>query len=278
MDDNKRPVYSVDDYYPKSETPFEEVPKNDQISASDDHNDTKPNDFEESSYSYKEETDTDIHMMRCPNCGNEVASNMNFCSLCGYHFQKEQDTPYPLNNTRIDGYLVDDIAAFVGMNYQTYFKKFQKVSDGKISFNWAAAIFSNRWLAYRGMFKTAFLFSIVINIFSLIVSYIVLSMYYTAGTTISESSYMQINMFSMVLSIAIGLITGILGDSLFWKHTKKHLDSLHCHGSEAWSDRKISQTLRMRGGYKFGYAVLIICFDLTCNEAITMLLEKLLVG
>jgi len=284
MDDNKRPVYNVDDYYPKRSSGYDEVSEPDEAPDAENNNYTESDDTwsnlsdRDSSYdnSSTQDHDSSAPMMRCPNCGNEVASNMNFCSLCGYHFPKEQETPYPLNNTRIDGYLVDDIAAFVGMNYQTYFRKFQKVVDGKISFNWAAMIFSNRWLAYRGMFKTAFLFSIVINAFSFVVSYIVLSMYYSAGTTISDASYAQINMFSMMLSLAIGLITGVLADSIYWKHTKRHLDQLKCQGREPWSNRKIAQTLHVRGGYKFGYALLIICFDITCNEAITVLLEKLL--
>ena len=281
MDDNKRPIYNVDDYYPKHSSGYDEENQPDTRSDAEDntYTDTEQaqnTSTEESSYNNASSGESYEQLMRCPNCGNEVASSMNFCSLCGYHFPKDKETPYPLNNTRIDGYLVDDIAAFVGVNYPSYLRRFQKVIDGKITINWAAVLFSNRWLAFRGMFRTAFLFSIGINIFSFFISYIVLSMYHSAGTTISDASYTQISMFSMMLSLAIGLITGVLADSLYWKHTKKHLDAFNCRDREPWSNLKLAKTLQLRGGCKIGYALLIIFFDVTCNEAITMLLQKLL--
>jgi len=273
MDDNKRSGYSVDDYYPKSSSQFPEAADN---SSSDDQRSEHTQFHQEDTSSYNNSSNDTSGFRRtvtCPNCGNETSSDMNFCGLCGYHFPKSEDTPYPLNNTRIDGYLVEDIATFVGPNHPTYLRKFQNVSEGRMSFNWAAAIFSNRWLAYRGMFKAAVIFSVVVNTISAIISYVILSMYFSAGTTMSEASYSQINTFSIILSIAIGLIVGLVGDSYYWKYAKKQMDRLRCRDREPISNRKISQTLRMRGSCKFAYAMLIICFDLSMNEIVTYILQ-----
>ena len=264
MDDNKRRVYSVDDYYPNpSSEPGEETDENNSCDAPD------PENTENS----RREEEQGFDMLTCPKCGNRVSADMNFCSMCGYHFPKSQDTPYPLNNTRIDGYLVDDIASFVAVNPSTYIRKFQKVSEGRISFNWAAAIFSNRWLAYRGMFRTAFLFSIIVNTISGIISYIILMMFQTMGTELTDTTSSEIYMFSMMLSVAIGLIMGLIGDSLYWKRARQVMDRYGCQGREPVSDQRIARSLRALGGCKMGYALLIILFDLSFNEMITYVLQ-----
>ena len=263
MEDNKRPVYSVDDYYPKpSSEPDGETDEN-MSGSTPEPEDTADRGQDEKSFG----------MLTCPKCGNQVSADMNFCSLCGYHFPKTQDTPYPLNDTRIDGYLVDDIASFVAINPSTYIRKFQKVSEGKISFNWAAAIFSNRWLAYRGMFRTAFLFSIIVNTISGLISYMILMMFQTMGTELTDTTSSEIYMFSMMLSVAIGLIMGLIGDSLYWKRARQVMDRYSCRNREPVSDQRIARSLRALGGCKMGYALLIILFDLSFNEMITYVLQ-----
>ena len=147
MEDNRRTTHSVDDYYPKPSR--DEEPSQENLSNRPDAEDTDANDTRadrtDSYGSYADASDENggagfsdnsrdedpygqsSHSseeyaggtLTCPRCGNEVPANMNFCSLCGYHFPKTADTPYPLNNTRIDGYLADDIAQFVGPNYNT---------------------------------------------------------------------------------------------------------------------------------------------------------------
>lgn len=304
MEDNRRTTHSVDDYYPKPSR--DEEPSQENLSNRPDAEDTDANDTRAdrtNSYgSYADASDENggagfsdnsrdedpygqsSHSseeyaggtLTCPRCGNEVPANMNFCSLCGYHFPKTADTPYPLNNTRIDGYLADDIAQFVGPNYNTYLRKFQRVSEGHVSFNWAAAVFSNRWMAYRGMFRQAVIFSLILNAFSGIVSYLILTLFQSLGTQISDSTYLQLNMFSMALTVCVGLIVGLIGDSMYWKRAKKMMDQLSCRGREAVSDQRIARSLRAAGGCKMGYAILIIFFDLSINQIISAILSQLM--
>ena len=306
MEDNRRTTHSVDDYYPKPSR--DEEPQQEQTSGTtdSDKNTTDGGSYADNAYDYgssgntsDENTDADSNntwhndrdtysqnrpgadeytgrTLTCPRCGNEVPGNMNFCSLCGYHFPKSTDTPYPLNSTRIDGYLIDDIAQFVGPNYNTYLKKFQRVSEGHVSFNWAAAIFSNRWMAYRGMFRQAVIFSLILNAFSGVISYLILTLFQSLGTQLSDSTYLQLNMFSMALTVCVGLIVGLIGDSMYWKRTKKIMDQLSCKGREALSNQRIAKSLRTAGGCKMGYAILIIFFDLSMNQIISSVLAQLL--
>ena len=304
MEDNRRTTHSVDDYYPKPSR--DEEPSQENLSNRPDAEDTDANDTRadrtDSYGSYADASDENggtgfsdnsrdedpygqsSHSseeyaggtLTCPRCGNEVPANMNFCSLCGYHFPKTADTPYPLNNTRIDGYLADDIAQFVGPNYNTYLRKFQRVSEGHVSFNWAAAVFSNRWMAYRGMFRQAVIFSLILNAFSGIVSYLILTLFQSLGTQISDSTYLQLNMFSMALTVCVGLIVGLIGDSMYWKRAKKMMDQLSCRDREAVSDQRIARSLRAAGGCKMGYAILIIFFDLSINQIISAILSQLM--
>lgn len=306
MEENKRPVHSVDDYYPKPSDFSDDMPDDEMKSANPEFDDTQSGGENDrgSGYFYTDSHDSGFHdgsqadeqassdgsdrsyefheekdphdVLTCPHCGNQVPASMNFCSLCGYHFPKAQDTPYQLNDVRLEGYLVDDIASFVGVNYATYLNKFQKISEGRISFNWAAALFSNRWMAYRGMFRIALLFSLVLNTISGILSYMILMMFQSLGTQLTDAIYDRLSMFSILLTIAIGLVVGLIGDSLYWKHTKKAMNRFNCKDREPISNLRIARSLKAMGGCKIGYALLIIVFDLSFNEMITYLLQYLI--
>lgn len=277
MNENKRPVYTVDDYYPKRSSYSEDTPEVDRTQELPDaeHKDQEQKDDAHREYNYNNE-ERDPGTLTCPNCGNKVSGDMNFCSLCGYRFPKSEETPYPLNNTRIDGYLLDDIAAFTNLNYPSYIRKFQKVAAGKISFNWAAAFFATRWLAYRGMFKTALLLSMALNTFSGVVSYIIQMTFQALGTPMSDAVFEQLMLFSFVLSIGVGLVVGLLGDSIYWKHTKKFLDYHNCKDREPVSNPTITRALRQSGGGKITYAAVLIIFDFTFNQLLASLLQVLI--
>ncbi len=280
MDEHNTTRHSVDDYYPKPDP----APDYMDSGNSEPEPDYRSRD-NSGTYQYNQESSgadqntydsysqTSQEWITCPKCGSRIPAASNFCNLCGYRFENSQEIPFPLHDVRIDGYLVDDIANFVAVNYQPYLVKFQKVTSGKFSFNWAAAIFSSRWLAYRGMFRHAFFLTLIFGAISTVVSFFISLILYRADVSaITQSSLNQINMLFYALYIGLGLICGILGDSFYWKYTKRYLDRFRCQGREAVSNLKLARSLKAAGGYRVGYLGLIILFDLTYSEALSSLM------
>ena len=261
MDEHNTARHSVDDYYPRTDS----GPELSDGAPSGQESDGS------SGPSYGSGYDSDGQgWITCPNCGSRIPAASNFCNLCGHRFENGQEVPFPLPDVRIDGYLVDDIASFVAVNYQTYLTKFQKIAAGKFSFNWAAAIFSSSWMAYRGMFRPAFLLTLIAGALSTVLSFFISLLLIQANVTEISSGHMnQINMLFYCLNIGVCLICGILGDSFYWKHTRKILDRFHCRGREAVSNLKLARSLKAVGGYRIGYLGLIILFNLTYTDALT---------
>lgn len=112
----------------------------------------------------------------CGNCGTANPPDAVVCACCGYHI----DQPLPPDPTQgqpsvdadvfyakfspyvgmapdslIDGSPAVDVAVFLGPNAGFYLSRFHfmQVQKGKISWNWASALFPAGWLLYRKMYK-----------------------------------------------------------------------------------------------------------------------------
>ncbi len=81
----------------------------------------------------------------------------------------------------------------------------------------------------------------------------------------------------MALTVCVGLIVGLIGDSMYWKRAKKMMDQLSCRGREAVSDQRIARSLRAAGGCKMGLRHPDhFSFDLSINQIISAILSQLM--
>ena len=117
---------------------------------------------------------------------------MNFCSLCGYHFRKTADTPIHFEQYPDRGYLADDIAQFVGPNHNTYLRNSSVYLKDMSPSNWAAAVFPTAGWPIAACSARLVIFSLILNAFSGIVSYLILTLFQSLGTQISDSTYLQL--------------------------------------------------------------------------------------
>lgn len=112
----------------------------------------------------------------CGNCGTANPPGAAVCACCGYHIDQplppdpadqqpsidagvfySEFSPYVgiAPDSLIDGSPAVDVAVFLGPNAGFYLSRFHfmQVQKGKISWNWAAALFPAGWLLYRKMYK-----------------------------------------------------------------------------------------------------------------------------
>lgn len=120
----------------------------------------------------------------CPNCGTHNPAGAPECENCGMKFvvfglnfmdkqnelemnsnsyesnadhghaaeSNSTDTEPRVKET-VDGVAADDIREFVRVNHADYLKKFKRIANKRISFNWSAFFFSFYWFFYRKMIK-----------------------------------------------------------------------------------------------------------------------------
>lgn len=99
-------------------------------------------------------------VVNCAYCGEENDANAQRCKRCGAPVFRifRPDNPYLINT----GFMPDDpIGEFTAeeASYYTqtasknYLKKFRKIDNGKITFNWAAFFFAPFWFFYRKLYK-----------------------------------------------------------------------------------------------------------------------------
>ncbi|MEG1835693.1 MAG: RING finger protein [Oscillospiraceae bacterium] len=132
----------------------------------------------------KENSQSDKHtIVFCPNCGKENSGNEPACTSCGtrLYFKEQAVAPkvaipsgangqyfdgvnrIPPSET-IGGNTVADTAEFVQISANRYVPKMYKMEKmrSKISWNWAAFLFSPYWFFYRKMHTVGFLIMIVL--------------------------------------------------------------------------------------------------------------------
>ena len=122
----------------------------------------------------------------CPVCRHENPPGSEFCEYCGQkltilgydltalsapaedggdenrksnsfdqRFYGQQTSP---SGKVIDGMSADDISEYVRNNYNKYLHKFEKLSEKKLSWNWAAFFFTPYWFFYRKLIKPGIIF------------------------------------------------------------------------------------------------------------------------
>lgn len=114
---------------------------------------------------------------------------------------------------------------FIGKKADVYFRKWGLTDEHadlpaepvkRISWNWAAALFSGAWLGYRKMYKEAIIYLLVL---------------------MTVSSLLGVANEFTILDVGVFVIMGFLGNRLYFHKVKREVSKL---GSDANSMEKLS--------------------------------------
>lgn len=163
----------------------------------------------------------------CSKCGKKSSKGAKFCTNCGNKlitiedsiknttenikdviksneaYKSFSDTSYD-ENSRAD-FDNKDMVNFIQKKTEYYIPKFKEIQElyKSTSWNWAAFLFSSWWFLYRKMYAVGF---------GIILGNLVI------GALIPQ--------ISLIVSIAISVISGLYGNIIYLKYIQKQLDSL----------------------------------------------------
>lgn len=200
----------------------------------------------------------------CPNCGKENPASEPVCLNCGarlynnaqFGFSQQpvmlpnmQNQQFSTNVVQISpddtigGNKVSDTAEYVQMNAHRYIPKFYKMekTGSKLSFNWAAFLFSPYWFFFRKMHIIGF----VIMLLSLFVTgvcttdrvveasqnyYTAIEQYYAGeisneqlAAVSSEIIRLPEIVIETVFSLAVKIFSGVFGNYFYKKKAEKDI-------------------------------------------------------
>lgn len=117
------------------------------------------------------DADPEQDTIRCPRCGEELSADTLVCPECG---QRLGEVPgggrFDFNadffmrgvdgepDEDLDGMTVREAAMFTQYRAGAYVRKFRKLQNKKVGWNWAAFLFSPFWFFYRKHYKAGALF------------------------------------------------------------------------------------------------------------------------
>ena len=163
----------------------------------------------------------------CSKCGLKNSSLSKYCSSCGNSLKSIEDNiketansiKSAINNSEPYKNLVGvnsdssntaswnnkDMVDFIQKNPEYYIPKFEKMQkyEKSTSWNWASFFLSSLWFLYRKMYTYGF----GIMVLSFILSYI--------------------PFIGSILRLAIPILAGIFGNSIYLKHIEKNLSELN---------------------------------------------------
>lgn len=123
----------------------------------------------------------------------------------------------------------EKVRVFIGKKADVYYKKWGYSHDSidlsaepgkKVSWNWAAALFSGAWLGYRKMYKEAIIYLLVL---------------------MTVSSLLGVTNEFTVLDVGVFVIMGFLGNRLYFHKVKREV-------SKVGSDDNALEKLSAAGG------------------------------
>lgn len=204
-----------------------------------------------------------------------------------------------------DGVKTEDVAVFVRHESPRYIKKFQKVRDGKLSWNWAAFFFAPYWFFFRKLHKLGVVFLAVFILLSSLsflppairfsetlydfevqVEELTEDMesdkeYETAVMDLYESVYNEINenksgliiyTVQSLANFAISVFVGLNADKWYYKHTLSQVKKVSAENET----EKRKEKLFLTGGVAYGAAFLAILFEKAVFFALEMLVTTFL--
>ncbi len=192
-------------------------------------------------------------LSRCPNCNspdlNKMGGFATFDLLGGV----------PADCDLGDGVTADDAKQFVMANTHRYIPKFASFQKkGKISWNWMAFLFPSAWMFSRKMYKGGII-TALITILSNLMRFPFTKWVNSVGIDMSRYSAEAVKQlseklpeaggaiillafFGGVLSLALCLFCGMLGDYIYKKHTVSAVKKIKQESED------INEDYRKKGG------------------------------
>ncbi len=232
------------------------------------------------------ETDT----TRCAKCGAEYPLSSQRCPKCGVpNFMRMNTAVFDFyGGVPKDSIIEDDITAeevrkFVISNTHRYIPKFiQLKGKKKTSWNWMAFLFPSCWLFSRKMYKGGIItgtLTLVARLLSIPVQQKLLNlgvfdnaMSYTqvfknTADAIPEigTKFIILSAISSIITILVSIITAVLGDYLYKKHTISSIKKIRNESQDIDAD------YRKMGGVSV-FLFLLIYFALSYLPSILLTL------
>lgn len=132
------------------------------------------------------------------------------------------------NRYRIDGYDVEDIKLCLGNKTEYYMDAFSKIERRENTFNYAAALVSGSWLAYRMMWKAVFIHWAVVSAASVVLGF---GFGLLAAFSTIEVEKIQL-LASFIIIVGDYVVMGYLGNHLYWNKVKSMLDKQECRNRQ----------------------------------------------
>lgn len=136
----------------------------------------------------------------------------------------------------IDKHILD----YVDEKQSVYEKKFAKIDEGKISWNWCAFLVPGAWFLYRKMYK----YFVVLFCIGLVTG----SLEFLVSGHASE-------IISYITSIAISVCGGLFGDKLYYSRIKKLVAA---DDASAASEEQRTESVQKYGGVSPAAVVVLI--------------------
>ena len=253
------------------------------------------------------------NIILCPYCGSENPVEEPNCKNCGgrlYNNMQPGPAGMPVNlpnmqqeqfgnnviqiqpNEIIGGNTVADTAEYVQRNAHKYIPKFYKMekTGKKLSFNWAAFIFSPYWFFYRKMP----VFGLVIMLLSLLVTGVcttdrvvqanaayneAMQQYYAGQISqdaVIEASKQVIALPEMLISyafnFAVALFGGFMGNALYKTKAQKDIAQAK---QQAATPENYRMLLFKKGGVSILWVILALMGYTVASELISMIIQNL---
>ena len=200
-----------------------------------------------------------------------------------------------------DGVKTEDVAVFVRHESPKYIRQFQKIKDGRLTWNWAAFFFAPYWFFYRKLYKLGVVFLTIFILLSsmsflppaLKLSEVIYDFetqveeltedaktdeeYETAVTELYKSTYEKINenrtgliiyATQSVANFAISVFIGLNANKWYYKHTISQVKKV----SSESETTKLKENLFITGGVAYGAAFLAVLFEKAVFFALEMLI------
>ncbi len=200
-----------------------------------------------------------------------------------------------------DGVSAEDVAIFVRHESHRYVSKFQKISEGKATWNWAAFFFSPYWFFFRKLHKIG---AVIFALFILITSISFLPPVVQLNTDIATfeteiqeltesgkteeemqtalleitdemSETIQKNRTGAILTVSqslasfvLSVFVGLNANKWYYKYTKSQIKAIKAESTA----ENYKNNLFIKGGVSYGAAFLVVITE----KAIFMALEMLL--
>lgn len=225
----------------------------------------------------------------CPFCSARNDENALTCKNCGRPLvdEAQAEPPFmnqpfnqPFNgNEEIDGVKVSKIAKFVQVNYPRYIQKFTRLSNKKVSFNWAAFLMNPYWFFFRKLYYVGGIFLGVQLLLSILISFLMMSLgidsfieEYMAVVSSADMAAMQSfvlgatpQLIKMILLSTLAfipnLVSGFIADSIYKRNAFKNIKKIEESGDSdnltSYIKNGAGVSLLAAGLSMFGYEALI---------------------